>query len=715
MSKILRFYWVVMCLCVMSIPGFSQITVTSFEELTMDLDASTVAPKKDQNNKTCAIIKIFTTQKGFNFDVGILGVTAIEYKTAEIWVYVPEKVRKIKITHPQLGHIENGESDGYYWLPTGVKGGKSYRLDITTNKENRSEDDDKIQTGWLVIESEPSEAELYIENNGNEHFMGMTPFQKKMLYGKYNYRIKKTKYYDEVGVVTVDNTRTVISAKLIPAFGSLYITSEPIGAKVYLDGEDSKMETPCVIKHVLSGIHSIRLQKDGYAPQVQNITVKDGVESNVSFQMESMFSIVEIKSLEGAKIIVNGEYCGETLCKLNLQEGFYEIEVTLEKHKSVKKTIEVIAMQPVSIELNPIPLFGSLDVITTPRNAKIFIDGVEHGDTPNTIENLSIGEHEIKLSLPGCGIEKRKILITENTTAVVNVTFKNQNKKNNAIEQKVRKELISLNDKKESIVEKIHKENVELIKPKVVRYKLEHVQWNDSVTETQKIIIKEIIENMVRVDGGKFVMGTTKELDPESEEDERIPHDVFLNDFCIGKYEIKQSEWTALMGYNPSKFKDDNNPVECVSWYDCKMFIDKLNKYTGFNFRLPTEAEWEYVARGGNRSKGYKYSGDTVLKNVAWTFEQGKIGTHPVGLKKPNELGLFDLSGNVYEWCEDWYDVYLSRTENNPQGAINGRTKVFRGGCWNNLSKQCRVTYRCNDFPKSRFSYIGFRLVLGLD
>ena len=693
----------------------AQIKVNSFEELAMDLDASTVAPKKDQNNKTCAIIKIFTTQKGFNFDVGILGITAIEYKTAEIWLYVPEKVRKIKITHPQLGHIENGESDGYYWLPTGVKSGKSYKLDITTGKGNRSENEVKIQTGWLIIESDPSEAELYIEDNGSEHFMGITPFQKKMLYGRYNYRIKKTKYHDEVGVATVDNTRTVISAKLVPAFGTIYITSEPAGAKVYLDGDYTSMVTPCVIKDVLSGSHSIRLQKEDYAPQVQQVTVRDGVESNVSFQLESMFSVVEIKSLEGAKIKVNGEHCGETSCKLNLQEGFYEIEVSLEKHKSVKKTIEVIARQTESLELNPIPVYGSLDVITIPRNAKIFIDGVGYGDTPNTIENLPIGEYEVKLNLPGYGMEKRKVLITENTTAVVNVTFNKQNKKNNTIEQKTRKELISSNKKKKAIIEKTPKENVELIKPKVVRYKLEHVKWNDSVTETQKIIIKEIIENMIKVEGGTFVMGTTKEQDSESEEDERIPHNVFLNDFCIGKYEIKQREWAALMGYNPSKFKGDNKPVENVSWYDCKMFIDKLNRYTGFKFRLPTEAEWEYAARGGNKTNGYKYSGDTILKNVAWVFEQGKIGTHPVGLKKSNELGLYDLSGNVYEWCEDWYDVYLSRTENNPQGAVNGRTKVFRGGCWNNFGKQCRVTYRCNDFPKSRFSYIGFRLVLGLD
>ena len=216
---------------------------------------------------------------------------------------------------------------------------------------------------------------------------------------------------------------------------------------------------------------------------------------------------------------------------------------------------------------------------------------------------------------------------------------------------------------------------------------------------------------MVFVQGGTFTMGCTSEQGSDCDADESPSHRVMLSDFYIGKYEVTQKQWKAVMGNNPSYFKGDDLPVESVSWVDIQEFIRKLNAQTGKHYRLPTEAEWEYAARGGNRSNGYKYSGSNVIGNVAWYYGNSGSETHPVGSKFPNELGLYDMSGNVWEWCSDWYGSYGSSAQSNPAGATTGSGRVDRGGSWINFARNCRVSNRLYDFPDYRDNGIGFRLV----
>ena len=159
---------------------------------------------------------------------------------------------------------------------------------------------------------------------------------------------------------------------------------------------------------------------------------------------------------------------------------------------------------------------------------------------------------------------------------------------------------------------------------------------------------------MVFVKGGTFMMGATPEQGSDAGDGEKPVHSVTVSDFYIGKYEVTQAQWKAVMGKNPSHYKGENRPVERVSWYDIQKFIEKLNAKTGKRYRLPTEAEWEYAARGGNQSKGYKYSGSNDIGSVAWYTNNSGDRTHPVGQKQPNELGLYDMTGNVWEWCSDW-------------------------------------------------------------
>jgi sulfatase modifying factor 1 len=222
---------------------------------------------------------------------------------------------------------------------------------------------------------------------------------------------------------------------------------------------------------------------------------------------------------------------------------------------------------------------------------------------------------------------------------------------------------------------------------------------------------------LVAVEGGCFMMGCDPERDGECEEDE-ILHQVCLSDFMIGKYEVTQAQWEAIMGENPSAFQDPacpDCPVEKVSWEDIEIFLKKLKEKTGLNYRLPTEAEWEYAARGGNKSQHYKYAGTTNdLDSVAWYRDISGSKTHPVGQKAPNELGIYDMSGNVFEWCADAYTSYAASPQQNPtQPGLAGAFRCLRGGSWDYDGNYCRAANRIFNNPDYRYSSgSGLRLVL---
>ena len=219
---------------------------------------------------------------------------------------------------------------------------------------------------------------------------------------------------------------------------------------------------------------------------------------------------------------------------------------------------------------------------------------------------------------------------------------------------------------------------------------------------------------MVYVEGGSFTMGATQEQGSDVQNDEKPAHSVTLSSYYIGEAEVTQGLWKAVMGTNPSGNKiGDSFPVEKVSYADVLDFIAKLNTMTKRNFRLPTEAEWEFAARGGNKTMGFKYSGSNNIDAVAW-YDDGNpdMHTHEVKTKIPNELGVYDMSGNVYEWCSDWKEAYTSDAQTNPQGASSGSSRVIRGGCFLTDSGPCRVSKREESMPGFRNYYIGFRLSL---
>ena len=228
----------------------------------------------------------------------------------------------------------------------------------------------------------------------------------------------------------------------------------------------------------------------------------------------------------------------------------------------------------------------------------------------------------------------------------------------------------------------------------------------------RKYTVNGVTFEMVWVDGGMFTMGATAEQGDDAFDDEKPAHEVTLDGYSIGRTPVTQALWVAVMGNNPSWFKGKNRPVENVSWEDCREFIKGLNAKTGGSFRLPTEAEWEYAARGGSKSKGYKYSGSDNIGEVAWYDGSVFSGsTHDVATKKDNELGIYDMSGNVWEWCGDWYGDYGNTVQTNPKGPSSGSSRVYRGGCWFIAARDCRGANRGYSTPYFRNNNLGLRLV----
>ena len=383
--------------------------------------------------------------------------------------------------------------------------------------------------------------------------------------------------------------------------------------------------------------------------------------------------------------------------------------------------------------LRPRPIYGKLDVITTPMDAEVWIDNRPYGKTPLTVTDLLIGNREVELRKQGYASVRRTVKIEENKLQTLQETLSSgrsvtlqtdregdilyvDGKRVGVSPQKlelsygvhtIRAERGEQHTEKELEVTETGGESVVTLGFGL----LSGIRWSSSVTPKQKEILSRLVGNMVQVEGGRFQMGGTPEQGSDANDWEKPVHEVTLSDYYMGKYEVRQSEWEAVMGNNPSYFKGDDLPVENVSWEDCHEFIGRLNALTGLNFKLPTEAQWEYAARGGRLSKGYKYSGSNNLGEVGWYGSNSGNYTHRVGEKQPNELGLYDMSGNVYEWCEDWYGNYSSDSQRDPLGATSGSNRVYRGGGWISVAWYCRVSIRNSGVPGDRYNYLGFRLV----
>ena len=497
-------------------------------------------------------------------------------------------------------------------------------------------------------------------------------------------------YFPDFGIDGVESKRTYVldlviqnmGAEPVDAGGNFYALSvQPKNAVVTIDGvlqpSSSDGEYSAMLPY---GTHTYKVEAGGYISKSGSFVVSSGDMTPVSVSLLSAMASVSITCPTPAvSLYVDKKAVGNSPWSGSLKEGMHLVEVRKSGYRSQQKTIQLAQQQKLDVTFGElVAIQGNLSVNYKPFGADVYVDGKKLGQSPRVFNGLLVGNHQVEVRKDGYATDRKTISISEGQTASITGTLAS-----NAVASS---NTSGYSSSSSSMA---------------------------SGSNAISIPVKDGISiDMVKVEAGTFMMGATSEMkDPYS--DKKPVHQVTLtNDYYMGKYEVTQALWQAVMGSNPSNFKGDNLPVETVNWNDCQEFISKLNSLTGRKFRLPTEAEWEYAARGGKKSRGYQYSGSRKISDVAWYEGNSRSKTHPVGRKQANELGIYDMSGNVWEWCSDWYGSYSSSSQTNPMGSDSGAKRVRRGGSWCYIARICRSSYRYGDAPDCRGLYLGLRLAL---
>ena len=493
--------------------------------------------------------------------------------------------------------------------------------------------------------------------------------------------------FADYGVEKLESNRTYVLVLVKPsvqnepvdAGGNFYALSvQPKDAKVTVDGilqeSSSDGEYSAMLPY---GTHTYKVEAGGYISKSGSFSVSSGDMAPINVSLVSALSTVSVTCPTPAvSLYVDKKSVGNVPWSGSLKEGMHLIEVKKNGYRSQQKTIQLSQQQKLDVSFGElVAILGNLSVNYKPFGADVYIDGKKLGQSPRVFNGLLVGNHQVEVRKDGYTTDKKSVTISEGQTMSISGTLAS----NTASSSNGCASSSSLSSGNNVI----------------------------SIPVKNGITI-----DMIKVEAGTFMMGATSEMQ-NPYDDEKPVHQVTLtNDYYIGKYEVTQALWQSVMGSNPSYFKGDNLPVENVSCDDCQEFISKLNRMTGRTFRLPTEAEWEYAARGGKKSRGYQYSGSSNISDVAWYDGNSGSKTHPVGTKQANELGLYDMTGNVWEWCQDWYYSYVSSSQTNPTGAVSGSSRVRRGGSWSSLAKYCRSSYRNFGTSDCRYYYLGLRLVL---
>ena len=806
-TKYLLLLSLLLLVCSSTLFAQPKISVKSFVKQENDLTARIDAPRKDQNGDVCAIIKVVTTQTGFTWDSDRLGIVAAIPKTGEYWIYVPFGAKRLTIQHPQLGILRD------YQYPLTIEPATVYILELTTGKVEVTVTQETIGSEWVVITSEPSGADVYIDEkstgkqtpfsmqyplgvhtyslsldlyhpdagrfeltpdagkkkiastlkpafgqlkltsspeSGATVVLNGKPMEQttpctidKIKSGTYPLTVSKTLYHEKTQTVTItDGQTTNVEVVLKPSFGSVYITSSPeSGATVTLDDAPTGKVTPCTLDKIIFGNHTVSLRKEWFQPVKKQLVVTEGEKATLDVPMTALYGNVTIATKPEADIYKDGEKLATGTYTGRLSEGIYTFEARKPKHTSDIQKIQITSGEQKTITLSPRPQMGTVEIQSTPIEAIITLDAVNKGTTPATLRNLLVGDYTLTLSLPGYATTTKTITITEDKTEQVNETLVN----GRAVTINSEPSGISLFIDGNPVGQTPYSGNLtfgnhtlwiqqgekKAEKPVSISQTDKETTFNlsfgpQSFTET----INGVSFDMVAIKGGTFQMGSN-----DGSDDEKPIHNVTVSNFHIGKTEVTQAQWIAVMGSNPSYFKGDNLPVEQVSWDDVKDFIGKLNAKTVKTYRLPTEAEWEYAAGGGSHQKWAGINTESSLGNYAWYDANSGSKIHLVGTKQFNKFGLYDMTGNVWEWCNDLYLSYpASPPINSKYGskdsyfALQGGVliehrisskivalrsgQVIRGGSWALNAQNCRTAYRDSRIPDFRSYDLGFRLAI---
>ena len=571
---------------------------------------------------------------------------------------------------------------------------KSFKLaenDISAQTQPRKDLNDrncalvKVQFVGTISEVEGNVVKPLVKHdNENWVYMPQGSRQLKILTQSY---LPVMVTFADYGVEKLESNRTYVLILVKPssqnepvdAGGNFYaISVQPRNAVVTIDGIQQNVSSDGEYSAMLPyGIHTYKVEAGGYISKSGSFSVISGDMTPISVSLVSALATISVTCPTPAvSLYVDKKSVGNAPWSGSLREGMHLVEAKKNGYRSQRKTIQLSQQQKLDVAFGElIAIQGNLSVNYKPFGADVYVDGKKLGQSPRVFNGLLVGNHQVEVRKDGYATNKKSVMISEGQTASISGT-------------------LSSNTASSS----------------------NGYASNSSVSsggnEISIPVKNGITIDMVKVDAGSFMMGATSEMQNPYGDETPIHQVILTNDYYMGKYEVTQALWQAVMGNNPSRFKGDNLPVESVSWKDCQKFISKLNKKTGRKFRLPTEAEWEYAARGGKKSRGYQYSGSSNISDVAWYDGNSGRKTRPVGTKQANELGIYDMSGNVYEWCQDWYGSYVSSPQTNPTGAVCGSRRVYRGGSWGSNARYCRVSSRYCSAPELCDTARGLRLAL---
>ncbi len=567
-------------------------------------------------------------------------------KAGSYWLVLKERAKYVILA-------KEGFADYRYDFPYPLKSARVYQM--TIDEKNKA-----VDSTVLVITSNQNNASVYVEDK----LVGQIEnklFTIELPLGNNEIELRKAGFKTQqvTHILSPKNNRVVINLQAsLPVV--VTINTEPEGAKVYIDNVLFGI-TP-KSSFLNEGSYPLRIEKDSYQTINEVINVKEP-EVSKNYTLNDLRATLTINTSPKAIIKLNSQIY-DKVKELKLPASVVEIEVSQAKAKSIKR-VKILKQEEVfEIDLFPEIEKGSISVVTIPSTSSIELNG-DAGEHYSAIgrksfNDIPVGTYDLIISNEGY---------------------------------------------------KTYKETMELTPDNTFQKQISLVEGSDGP------------EGFVFVEGGTFQMGSAN-----GDSDEKPVHGVTLSDFYIGKYEVTQAEWKEVMGSNSSYFKGDMIPVEKVSWYDAVEFCNKKSikdglelvySGTGNNikcdfskngYRLPTEAEWEYAARGGRKSRGYTYSGSNNIGEVAEYEGNNDKSTKAVGGKKPNDLGIYDMSGNVWEWCWDWYGSYSSSTQTDPMGLNSGSIRVNRGGSWGSCATGCRVADRDYGNPTVSYYFIGFRL-----
>ena len=701
LSFLLFFYSLIFILFSSSYAQLSQLQI----EGKLEKSLTEIVSRRDANGRFCAAIQVVSDMDGFSYDsyngiVGkiddqagmdivyltpdervlqifhsgyeplkiILAEIGIQLKEKEMWIIKisgQKELGKIPvaiITQPAGAQVTiDGKNLGVVESYTLSKGQHTIRLSLTGYEpliETIFVDESNAFLKYDLKKIQDVPMEIKSLPNGATVFIdevkfGITPLTDFYPTGKYTIRLEKEWYVTYEDFIDIKAPNTRETFSLKEDFGSLSITSAPeSGMNIYIDGKVTNYKTPYTFNRLKPATYSISAKSQYFDTDEKTITVTREGQHTTQLQSNANFATLNIVTMEGAQIYINDQLTAQ---RQNIRLEPQVVRVRAEKPpkgKTVEQRMVLKKNDSQTVEIFPDIPTGSIQIAVNPFEAKIELKG-------DAGEYYTADQSKMFDNIPAGSYE---LIITKDGF-------------------------------------KTYKENLILRTGDILKHRATLIEGSD------------VPEDFVFVKGGTFQMGSYN-----GEDNEKPIHTVTIGDFYIGKYEVTQRQWMEIMGNNPSYFKGDRLPVEQVSWYDILVFIRKLNAKTGANYRLPTEAEWEYAARGGNQSSGYKYVGSNNVDEVAWYSNNSDRKTHSVGRKKPNELGLYDMSGNVWEWCQDYFDknYYSISILNNPEGPSTGEDRVIRGGRWGNNDIYVRVANRDYCDPDGRDFGIGFRLVRDL-